>query len=532
MLSSKLLVFRMLVRIRVAKTLPGMLFAAILLAPLAAVAQSCAALPVQYSQYPSDYCYCPTKTCVHETWYPSCHDYDNYGNCTWEIEVSVCDTWGFTECRSRPPVLSISVPDPFCSYNGGGRQPALAGVRSIFSPAAPGFPANPGSRDVVNLSVNPPGGASAQWVSNHSFALGVGWDMVPGVYALTVNGRTYDGIAATPVTANWTIPRLNSPCPGVTPPACGPGTSLCGGNCVSNDNPGKTGWGTCYSDCECGSHSAFFCSAGPFICLPSLLANKSISLNTAVAFSGQSNSSRYEAPWTRWSDAQMTVEVPSKRGIQFVADYGISVSDYYSQMGLDVRLILDDVEVARTLGQTAATRADAKAQTFTAIAHHVSPGTHIVNIDVRSRLLSGPPAPVTLVAPAKLTATVTRYGCESNPAECTASGCSTDSDCAAGSYCITTVPGFLNTCQTGTLNAPCDAPLTTTSRGSDCDPSLTCTSAHLCKLIEQQACSDNSQCGQSSWNGRPVVDLSCKIAGTAAPNGRLFCNAGAAMCCD
>ncbi len=127
------------------------------------------------------------------------------------------------------------------------------------------------------------------------------------------------------------------------------------------------------------------------------------------------------------------------------------------------------------------------------------------------------------------------FGCDLGAYVCKGS-CLADGDCASGSYCITTVAGFTNTCQGGALNDVCDVPLSSTQLGGqDCDPGLTCTSAKICKLIENQGCTSSDQCGQNYGPGGhySLLSLTCRAAGSSGGFGvPLACNGGAAYCCD
>jgi hypothetical protein len=179
---------------------------------------------------------------------------------------------------------------------------------------------------------------------------------------------------------------------------CSAGYSSCGGDCRPN-----TGGAPCASDCDCGATAPLSCNLGPRTCFPTALGTKTFSLQSTIAFTGNYGS------WTPLpEEANTSVYLPSGRHVDFVFGCWFT-SSAPSQMGLDVRVLIDEVEA----GVANDTRGFSNS-TCHVIARNVSPGTHPVRIEVRSRLLNGPPGPVQLWAapyssgPSTLTSTVVR----------------------------------------------------------------------------------------------------------------------------
>lgn len=180
---------------------------------------------------------------------------------------------------------------------------------------------------------------------------------------------------------------------------CSPGYTSCGGACRPNVNSGP-----CYSDCDCGATASLTCNLGPNACWSTQLASNSFYLQRTIAFTGN------YGPWTALTEADASITLMSGRDVDVVFGCYISAS-VPSYMSLDIRVLIDGVEAGVANGTTWASRNRSSCHV---VARSVSPGTHSLRVEARSRLIDGPPGPIQLTAawqsagPTTLTATVLR----------------------------------------------------------------------------------------------------------------------------
>lgn len=125
------------------------------------------------------------------------------------------------------------------------------------------------------------------------------------------------------------------------------------------------------------------------------------------------------------------------------------------------------------------------------------------------------------------------YSCSATNFTCKTS-CSSNADCSTN-HCVTSVSGWQYTCQTGKAGSPCDVASTMSAKfGEDCDPNLTCTSAHLCRVIAGHGCSNDSDCGEDFHNyDGSRFQLKCKSAHYGNHIGvQVPCITGTSCCSD
>lgn len=133
----------------------------------------------------------------------------------------------------------------------------------------------------------------------------------------------------------------------------------------------------CSVDANCSS--SMYCAAGPFVCQWTALAAHAFPMSRALPFRGN------DGAWTRIYEASTVIGMQTGRTVSFRFPYSIN-SPVPSYMGADVRLLVDGAQVAYTPAQGAG-----GARTFDVTAN-VAAGFHSVDIEMRSRLLNGPPA--------------------------------------------------------------------------------------------------------------------------------------------
>ncbi len=186
-----------------------------------------------------------------------------------------------------------------------------------------------------------------------------------------------------------------------------PAYAACGGQCSAILPPASGG--PCATDCDCGTGPALFCAAGVGSCATSSDLSSAFALNQVVPFTGTSSGGASGA-YVPVTGSTTTFSVSQTRNVAFHFDCKFSYSSGPSSMLLDLRLMLDGVEVAKVRGNQYVAILDA-------LVPSVGPGSHNVRVEARGVLDSGPPISIKLTgAPANLAAT--SLNCSAGGGQC------------------------------------------------------------------------------------------------------------------
>ena len=173
------------------------------------------------------------------------------------------------------------------------------------------------------------------------------------------------------------------------------GTGSCSGRCVKSVPP--SGNGVCTTDCDCGNASTGkYCYIGPNRCDSVTLLSKTLSGSQSIPFQGGTS-------WTQIanSGSGFVFSSISSRNVTVSFNYQFDFPTGYSWMTLNIRLLVDGVEVARDSGVTRGTR------TFSKTVGPFATGSHYLSFEVQTILSSGPPITTTFY-PGTITTTLVR----------------------------------------------------------------------------------------------------------------------------
>lgn len=149
-----------------------------------------------------------------------------------------------------------------------------------------------------------------------------------------------------------------------------------------------------FDDSDCGA--AFYCSLGDTACVSTTLSNNSFPINHSVPFRGN------DGAWTALDESATPISLASNRFLLFETSLSFGASSP-SQMGLDVQILIDSTPAAVTFFNRNGGTISLSLPT-----NIIGAGFHTVRIQVRSRLLNGPPGPVQVRGPSGAATTTLR----------------------------------------------------------------------------------------------------------------------------
>jgi hypothetical protein len=133
-------------------------------------------------------------------------------------------------------------------------------------------------------------------------------------------------------------------------------------------------------------------------------------LNQVVAFTGTSSTTGATGAYVPVTGSAATFSISQTRNVAFHFDCKFSLSSGPSTMSLDLRLVLDGVEVAKIRGNQ-------YAATLDAVVPSVAQGSHNIRLEARGVLDNGPPTSINLTgSPAHLAAT--SLNCSAGGGQC------------------------------------------------------------------------------------------------------------------
>jgi hypothetical protein len=170
-------------------------------------------------------------------------------------------------------------------------------------------------------------------------------------------------------------------------------------DCISRIEYGNGRCDRSFNDSDCAT--PFYCSLNDTACVSTTLSDKGFTANRLVTFKGN------DGAFTTIPGATTTISLTSNRALVF--ETGLSfTAPAPSQMGLDVRILLNGVQVASA---TYLNSGNISVSLPTGI---IDGNFYTVALQVRGRLINGPPATVEVRGPnqstsSNLRATVIRY---------------------------------------------------------------------------------------------------------------------------